>query len=384
MEDKSFINICSDENLQKINIDPRLVEAFKGAMYKIQKYFNEHGFSSKINFEEYLRMFLLEDSDEKLSIVVGDLPSSVGGEYNYYASNIVINTLAVIENPEELEHIICHEFIHFLVHHSVERMNGDKWGGEKFLDEAITELLAREICPSGGVYYGPLPNMLRFFNGITNSRENFEHFLDHQLQDLIRAGFYPNALRRHGDRCLEKYENGDYNDDMWQYDSEYLAMQRELIEEKVVANISSFADLKNLMELLAERPALDEEWITDFVLSNCEELINSYDNPEEARALITEYVMLKNSLLKYGGRDVCEVIVGDHVLYCDEETMYGVTDDIKYYYIIENGKSLLEFSDKKGHVVKFDYENIDIKARRKNIESRIEEIEKVLNNQKTI
>ena len=55
MEDTSFIDLLREENLSRINIDPRLIDAFKNVMKNIQLYFNEKGYSSE---REYAIMVL--------------------------------------------------------------------------------------------------------------------------------------------------------------------------------------------------------------------------------------------------------------------------------------------------------------------------------------
>ena len=62
MKDKSFLNLITDENMSKINIDPRLIESFKRVMNTIQEYFNANGYTEQRDyqafFNEYLSVFI--------------------------------------------------------------------------------------------------------------------------------------------------------------------------------------------------------------------------------------------------------------------------------------------------------------------------------------
>ena len=53
MEDKSFINLLTEENLAKINIDSRLVDSFKRVMKKMQVYFNSNGYTSERDYQAF-------------------------------------------------------------------------------------------------------------------------------------------------------------------------------------------------------------------------------------------------------------------------------------------------------------------------------------------
>ena len=50
MEDKSFLYYTQDEIIDKLDIDPRLIEPFKRVMHKIQEYFNAHGYTQERDY----------------------------------------------------------------------------------------------------------------------------------------------------------------------------------------------------------------------------------------------------------------------------------------------------------------------------------------------
>ena len=65
MSDTGFVDVIKEENLKKINIDERLVEAFKLAMVKMQEYFNKHNYANGIKYTQFFNKYLLEDSERK-------------------------------------------------------------------------------------------------------------------------------------------------------------------------------------------------------------------------------------------------------------------------------------------------------------------------------
>ena len=50
VEDKSFIDLLTEENLSKIDIDPRLIDCFKRVTDKLQTYFNANLIGKKCKF----------------------------------------------------------------------------------------------------------------------------------------------------------------------------------------------------------------------------------------------------------------------------------------------------------------------------------------------
>jgi len=374
MNDRCFINVTNENNLIKVNIDSRLIESFKRVMLKLQYYLNEHDLSLEVNYEEYLNKYLLSESKEKLSIIVDELDYSIGGDYSSNEKRIRINEDVLNNHIEELDHVLCHEFIHFLIHHHSDILYGSNFMGQLFIDEAFTELLAREVIPSKNIYYGALPNIMNFYNKLVGNNINYSYLFSHKLQDLMRSGYFPKTFIIHGDNCMQKYKDGEYKDDNYQYDSEYLGMQRDIINQFCNFEITNFTDLKVFLEILGNRPALDEEWVTNFIFEHIKPYMDSL--PEEKYNYLFEYISLYNSLLKYNQRDVCEIVLGEHLLLFDGNNIEGLNNDITYSFVISGNKSLLQLKDKKGNSINFDYQNADIFERKKTIKQRIEELNK--------
>ena len=60
VEDKSFIDLLTEENLSKIDIDPRLIDCFKRVTDKLQTYFNANGYTSQRDYKNFLRNIYLK------------------------------------------------------------------------------------------------------------------------------------------------------------------------------------------------------------------------------------------------------------------------------------------------------------------------------------
>lgn len=60
VEDKSFIDLLTEENLSKIDIDSRLVDSFKRVTDKLQTYFNANGYTSQRDYKKFLRNIYLK------------------------------------------------------------------------------------------------------------------------------------------------------------------------------------------------------------------------------------------------------------------------------------------------------------------------------------
>ena len=143
MEDKSFINLLTEENLAKINIDPRLVDSFKRVMKKMQVYFNSNGYTSERDYQAFFYEYLLNpDNTKNLSLFLNDEPSKIGadGFYTNDGKRICIDE-SNSRKDENLDSTLCHEFIHFLVMRGIiDEQYADpqiRFGG--FINEALTE-----------------------------------------------------------------------------------------------------------------------------------------------------------------------------------------------------------------------------------------------------
>ena len=161
-----FLELTTEENLRKLNIDPRLVDSFKRVMAKVQQYFDSHGYSDKIDFETIVNDYLLpketvdreairhseefikelndaRENQKQLEAIVSItldpieeekfLDEYIKRNYNIGLSFEVeskekvemhsgiykdkLKTIGIKESAlisDRLDQILCHEFVHFL------------------------------------------------------------------------------------------------------------------------------------------------------------------------------------------------------------------------------------------------------------------------------
>ena len=53
MDDKSFVNLISDDVLNEIKIDTRLKAPFKRVVKKMQAYFNANGYTTQRDYKTF-------------------------------------------------------------------------------------------------------------------------------------------------------------------------------------------------------------------------------------------------------------------------------------------------------------------------------------------
>ncbi len=149
MEDKSFLYYTQDEIIDKLDIDPRLIEPFKRVMHKIQEYFNAHGYTQERDYASYLRRNLLESDSNNLKFVVQTIDEKgVLGFFSKKDRKIAISEeLLKNDFSEGVECTLCHEFIHFLVMLELSLGEADIFSSS-FINEALTEMLTQEIYPN--------------------------------------------------------------------------------------------------------------------------------------------------------------------------------------------------------------------------------------------
>lgn len=269
MEDTSFIDLLREENLSRINIDPRLIDAFKNVMKNIQLYFNEKGYSSE---REYAKLFndyiLTQDTAKKMSFVVSDEPSKyqASGFYDTSQNRICIDTQYI--NSQELEGIFCHEFIHFLVAHDMRNTldktkNSSIYNGG-FINEALTEMLTEEIY-SEKKSYEPQVSMLNFANILNNQVNNYSVFLSGGI-DSSKIGASWMNFTLEVEKYHDKWQNLYYSMADVINDEEYIAAQRHLIKSNIHPHLVFTIDqYEEIIKKLLSRPVEDKEFIDKFI-----------------------------------------------------------------------------------------------------------------------
>ena len=265
MEDKSFINLLTEENLAKINIDSRLVDSFKRVMKKMQVYFNSNGYTSERDYQAFFYEYLLNpDNTKNLSLFLNDEPSKIGagGFYTNDGKKICIDE-SNSRKDENLDSTLCHEFIHFLVMRGIiDEQYADpqiRFGG--FINEALTEMLNRQMYPNSGAYE-PQVSMMEFANLLSNNVNNYSMFLRGNIDAKGYGASAWNNFVANAKAYQSKWKGKPFLMSDARKDKLYINAQRELINSKISCHlIKSFSDYTEKIDILMHRPAPDLEYM---------------------------------------------------------------------------------------------------------------------------
>ncbi len=258
MEDTSFIDLLKEENLSKIDIDPRLMESFKNVLKKMQAYFNANGYTGLRNYAEFFEEFLLtEDKNKKLPILLNKELSEIKALGFYSPKGIAIDESCVDRGVTES--VLCHEFIHFIVMRGIHNdpykdANISKGG---FVNEALTEMLTNQIYPESRAYR-PQVKMMEFANLLENKVNNYSTFLDGYIPAKSSNAYWWNDFIRLSKKYQDKNRDQGYNLEKAVKDQSYIDVQRSLIDIKVNEYRElSFKDYKMLIDKFGTRPIPD-------------------------------------------------------------------------------------------------------------------------------
>lgn len=317
MEDKSFINLTNEENLNKINIDSRLIETFKKVMKELQEYFNANGYTEKINYEEFLNNYLI---GKDFKVQVNDLPSKIGAG-GFYQKNL--NRICIDEkylNTNELQSILCHEFIHFLVMHGKENKI------TSFINEALTESLTRQMYPQSNSYE-PQVRMMDFANLLAHKRNNYGEFLQGGI-DAKQISTNWNDFIENISLYQEKYKNVGFTIENAINDENYIEAQRSIINNNIKSHlIKNFSEYEEVLEILSKRPIEDEKWINEFIEKIEQNITRNIKNPKIREATLNkfkEYRKIKQELEKYVDDDKFKIeINGTKILITKNKILYN-------------------------------------------------------------
>lgn len=183
-EDTSFTELLKEDIFEQLSIDEGLRPSFKRVLTAIQAYFNANNYSKNKDYKKLLHDCLVADSDSRMPIRYADLREGFAGHYVHRRNSNkhyleIDEGMHVRRTDEENDLTLCHEFIHFLVkrgNYDEEFADNDIMRGG-FINEALTESLARQIMPnSGSTSYDPQVKMLEFANIMTGQKNNYELF----------------------------------------------------------------------------------------------------------------------------------------------------------------------------------------------------------------
>ncbi len=382
MEDKSFINLLTEENLAKINIDSRLVDSFKRVMKKMQVYFNSNGYTSERDYQAFFYEYLLNpDNTKNLSLFLNDEPSKIGagGFYTNDGKKICIDE-SNSRKDENLDSTLCHEFIHFLVMRGIiDEQYADpqiRFGG--FINEALTEMLNRQMYPNSGAYE-PQVSMMEFANLLSNNVNNYSMFLRGNIDAKGYGASAWNNFVANAKAYQSKWKGKPFLMSDARKDKLYINAQRELINSKISCHlIKSFSDYTEKIDILMQRPAPDLEYMETFFENMDINLLNNLGliNPELSSILkqkLQEYREISSSYEKYGNKDIYEFeILGRKIGIDKDRNLYGA-NGLPYQATWNPNTGIYEF--KTGNEsVKLDISQIDFKSWKTKAGERQQEI----------
>ena len=447
MNDTNFVDLLTDDNIKRINIDPRLIEAFKNVMIKIQEYFNKTGISSKVNFKEMFENYLLSktliNKEEILQsdkfkkyvddiknfykeINVSDLENELDIEHLYnnylaengilsicvdkdnrgagkYRNNIISVNVNELSKPSELEHTICHEFIHHITMCGKEQYGSVSYNLPSFACEALTEMITQDIVfgkqqdyfnevdinGKNGNAYSQWCQLMRFINDYYKIQD-YDAFLVLRSSD----DRYKDILDRINEIVSEKFSSFNPNDRY--VDEELLDKTQNIVIANMLTDIinspnidiSTFVEKMLLFDKipfknLSETPSKMSNYIIDYYCNK-----NNIDKEN-----IVELLSLERKLKQYDGEDVFEFEQ-------DSLVTIAFTKEGKAYRkvagkyatniipVAENDYFSPHYVDQQNHTIHFFSENgsfdynlnsIDFSKRKKELLSEKEKILKKLN-----
>lgn len=333
MEDKSFINLLSDENLSKIDIDSRLTASFKRVIDKLQTYFNANGYTSQRDYKNFFEEYLLKNADSKLRMMVSNEPSKIGAA-GFYRHRQGVAEIHIgeeyLEYDELLDSIFCHEFIHFLAMRGLDEIEYPdleiKNGG--FINEALTEMLTQQIYPNSNSYQ-PQVDMLKFANLLTGNVNNYSLFLRGKVDCKGGASSWNNFFAS-ANAYQKSWRDKGFSMSQAINDPDYIKAQQYIIQANIKSHlISSFDDYKKWFSILQQRPIQDNEFIDKLFIDMGISLLNNLglrnENLKEMMyQKLLEYRQIPSALSMYDGKDVYEFEIAGHKVAIDKDrNLYG-------------------------------------------------------------
>jgi|GEM_PF-3454960 len=363
-----FLNLINDEILNKISIDPRLIPSFKRVMKRHQAFFDANGYNNKKDYKAFFEMFLLTDNpDVKFQLQVNDEPSKMGAA-GFYAKNenrLVIDEKYINSNPEELDSILSHEWIHFIVMHGLDLNYSSKeifYGG--FINEALTEMMNQLIYPNSRSYK-PQVSMLTFANVLTNNINNYGLFLTGNIDAKITSAswnnFYIYAQTYH-----TELKDQSYKMDEAIKNENYIKAQRELIKTNIHSHlIKDFDTYIEKLSFLNNRPVKDDEFINNFIDTMENNFINSLriSNSNLKKILKTNLEKIREiqeKLDMHDDKEVCSFEYKGHIISIDKDMNYYSEKPLYGIVIQRNPDGIMILSNVKDKdIIKIDIKTID-------------------------
>lgn len=374
MRDTSFLYFAKDDIIDKIDIDPILIDSFKRVMKTMQEYFNANGYTLDRNYKEYIQKYLLSTDGKKFKFIVDYIsnPNWVG-VYRKNKNEICISN-KVIYDKDELDSTLCHEFIHFLVMHGVDKNNGEAEivnGG--FVNEALTEMLTQQMYPKSNAYL-PQVSMQKFANLLSGNVNNYHRFLKGYVDARYSSSDWLNYLSYANEFQKEFNEKGQINFFDAKNNKNYINAQRYLINLFIRPNSKkTFDEYVDCIEKLLDRPVPDNKFINGVIESLDNTLIKSIgiNNSNYERFFKEKLFEVRNLISEkhqFSGKKIYKFEVGGRKIAIDNnQNFYGELNLVNRFWSPMERKYVISINNDKKELYfdKIDFDEFNINLNKK-------------------
>jgi len=384
MEDKSFLYFTQDEVISKMNIDPRIKDAFKNVFIKIQNYLNKKGYIDEINYFDLLYKSML-DNDEPFSIKIDDTHSFLSGfegKHDWTKNEILINASNL--QSDVLENILCHEIVHFLSENLSSKyftsVAQDAVDGKieipfttcryvnldsGFTEEALTEMVTSEIMQQDIMSYHNQIQIQSYFNELVGE-DVIKNFLNGFVyKDLNKIKEYISHINNFEQKFLNEEDAVIIEDN-----PDLVLAQRELIQTFLKPkDIRNIEDYIYSYEKLLNRPIKDIDYINDIISQMDKMVLGNSDDKDYAnkKSKIEEIKKILEKKHYFGDKEIYQFqfsnrtlgITPEGAVYGDLENI-GIDNSVPNTIVLwgEDGKNIsLDFTNL---VFTSNYEKFDI------------------------
>lgn len=388
----SFSDLTKKENLERLDIDARLIPAFKRVMIKMQNLFDAFSYNDVKDYKSFFEKFLLTDNEkEKVGIYVNSLPEIMGGGciafYDKARKRICIDEKCF--NSPHLEASIFHEFIHFIVLHDLDEKKTDRSiydGG--FINEALTHMFTLLAYPETKAYM-PQVKLLEYSNFLTNKVNNYRVFLRGGIDSKQTSSAWSSFVE-HADLYQEEYLSKGFKLETAKKDKNYIMAQRYLIYQNIHPHlIRTLDDYNQALLKIQKRVVDDDEFILNFIAELEQSFVNNIvieNKLKESDGLFRDFLLKQIKryttcflkLYEYP-EDVFEItLAGKKIAFDENGEVYGDTSGIiikKNFSGLEKEMSF-ETDDK---ICTYNFMGINFKKRNERLKEEIKDLEQYFN-----
>ncbi len=315
MKNSPFLNLLTEENIKKINIDSSLIPIFKIVITKIDAYFKKNNLMDAKDWDAYFKKYLLSNGTEQLTIrLINESEESIGGEYRRDRHEMTVHPLNK-ENIDSICSSFCHEFIHFLVMHDLSFLD-DRFSDSRILNEGMTEYLTMNIMnlKTFSLYLNEI-KMAKFYSLINQNKNPFFYFLNDKFTPNYNIHAITNIIR-----SSERY----YHDSSL---NSVMQVQREIINHSLDNfPLNSFDDFVNLLTIINNRPYFDYQYI-NIIFENIIDryiMLNYLNNIDKdiLKEKLMRFCLVLNKAQIYGNNEIAEYLLGDLYIAFDKKGKY--------------------------------------------------------------